>query len=43
MQIPHQAELLLTLFIIGMVFGAHNLRRIGDGVGRLLERTFGKR
>jgi hypothetical protein len=40
---PYLPEALLTLFIICMVLGAHNLRRLGDGVGRLLERTFGKR
>jgi Sec-independent protein translocase protein TatA len=43
MQVPHLPELLLTLFIMAMVFSAHNLRRLGDGLGRLLERTFGKR
>lgn len=40
---PHTPELVLIALIIGVVFTAHNLRRIGDGVGRLLQRTFGKR
>ncbi len=43
MQVPYLPELLLTAFIIFMVFSAHNLRRIADGTARLLERTFGKR
>lgn len=40
---PHTPELILILAVIVLVFSAHNLRRIGDSLGRLLERTFGKR
>lgn len=40
---PHVPELVLIGAIIVTVMAAHNVRRTSEIVGRLLQRTFGKR
>lgn len=38
---PGSSELLIIIFIVVVVFAAHNLSRVGDALGRVLERLFG--
>jgi Sec-independent protein translocase protein TatA len=39
---PHLPEALIIVAVIILVLGAHNLRRLGDSVGRFLEKISGK-